>query len=464
MREDQHAGAVERARLLRQLGDAYFFLGDFARADTRLEEVLGLLGHSLPVTTGGWLRLAARTLAQRLGRRALGLLGLRPAQAERHGHLEASKAAARRALMGGYRFETVPILALSLLAVELGERGGQESAVALAMLAHAAALGGLSRLAASYFTRARAVAERLHDRPALVSVVLLEAVLLTTTGRFDEALARIEEGLGLALEVRDRVNAAAMEQLQGLVRALRGELPAMWACYERARVQLGGSSESHAQTCTAGVALSLALLGRHEEARQAAEPCLDRVPPELRLTRAALLVALTLAEAWSGRLERACRRGEEAYRCYGVSTAVPPPCNQFLEAPIEAYVTAWRQARAAGDVLAVSTSRRRARALAREIGRWARLYPIGRPMADFYRGEVAALDGAGRRARRAWRRCLQRARALRMPWYEARAHLALGTGGEPDCEGHLRPAQALFDTMEARHHGELARRALAGVG
>src|SRR5207248_2509661 len=115
------------------LGDACFDLGDFGGADRHLVSALALLGHRLPGSRGRWLAFVLRATASRIARRLLGRA--RPAAAD-GGRLEASRAAGRLALMRAYQFRGLEVLALSLLAVSLGELSGSDNVFALGVLGH----------------------------------------------------------------------------------------------------------------------------------------------------------------------------------------------------------------------------------------------------------------------------------------------------------------------------------------
>lgn len=458
------AAQHERAHLLRVLGDAYFCLGDFARADLHLESALAMLGYALPKTKGAWTRLAIRMLLRRIPRMWLRRRRPRPESDSDPRLIEASRAAARRAQMGGYRFETIEILALSLLAVELGEDGGRDNAFALGVLGHVAALRGLSRWARRCFDRAHAVAERVGDRPALVGVMLLEAVFLLVTGRIAEAKRLMQEGIVLAEEVGDRVNAAGLDQLRGLADALTGTLTDMRDCYERAANLMRGYSEQHQYTCSAGSALSASLLGRLDEARATAEGSLAHLAPELMLTRVALLTSVTFAHAWNGDANQACEAADAAVACFGSSTAVPPPCLLFLEAPLEAYLAAWRARAQNGRLREAAVLARKVRRLVRGLKGWANWYPIGTAAAHLYEGRYRAARGQHRAARRAFSRALAAAQRLRLPWHQAQAHLEIGklVGSGPVAErrAHLETARDLFRVTGAGHHVRMAECAL----
>jgi tetratricopeptide (TPR) repeat protein len=82
------------------------------------------------------------------------------------------------------------------------------------------------------------------------------------------------------------------------------------------------------------------------------------------------------------------------------------------------------------------------------LGRFARVFPIGRPRALLHRGLIAWTDGRAPRARRDWRAALAAAERLQMPYEQALALDILGRHGEPGQRPAARErAAALFERI-----------------
>jgi hypothetical protein len=82
------------------------------------------------------------------------------------------------------------------------------------------------------------------------------------------------------------------------------------------------------------------------------------------------------------------------------------------------------------------------------LGRYARVFPIGRPRALLHQGLVAWTDGRARRARRDWRAALAAAEGLGMRYEQALALDILGRHGEPGQRPAARErARAVFERL-----------------
>jgi hypothetical protein len=103
------------------------------------------------------------------------------------------------------------------------------------------------------------------------------------------------------------------------------------------------------------------------------------------------------------------------------------------------------------------------------LGRYARVFPIGRPRALLYRGLLAWLAGRPAPARRAWRDALAAADRLGMRYDQALALEMLGRHGEPGQRPRYRErARELFDqlgvTDQSSPEALAARMAIHGLG
>jgi hypothetical protein len=85
------------------------------------------------------------------------------------------------------------------------------------------------------------------------------------------------------------------------------------------------------------------------------------------------------------------------------------------------------------------------------LGRYARVFPIGQPRALLHRGLIAWADGRAARARRDWRAALAAAERLDMRYEQALALDILGRHGEPGQRAAARErAGSLFEWLGVR--------------
>jgi len=108
-------------------------------------------------------------------------------------------------------------------------------------------------------------------------------------------------------------------------------------------------------------------------------------------------------------------------------------------------VELWRGAAAAGQRDAADLERAAVKAC-KDASAIAGRVPFVAPDADYWLGECEWIRRQPVRARRRWERALSRARALDMPFAQARAHLALSRIDEasPAARAHRERAVELF--------------------
>jgi hypothetical protein len=96
---------------------------------------------------------------------------------------------------------------------------------------------------------------------------------------------------------------------------------------------------------------------------------------------------------------------------------------------------------------------------------FARIFPIAQPRACLYQGWYNWLAGAPVRANRAWRKSLDTAEQLAMPYEQGRAHYELGRHATSDIQRqtHLQQAFDTFARLGARYDQAQAADALNGA-
>ena len=182
--------------------------------------------------------------------------------------------------------------------------------------------------------------------------------------------------------------------------------------------------------------------------------------PIHRLEGAAFLADAALdrgdLSAWQHWLEQAA---------LWIKAVNPTVKSRTLPALCAAFRTAMRQPEHAEPAGVRDIRCRLAKASAANLGRFARIYPIGRPRAVLFQGDLEASLGRTARAAKLWRQALADALQLDMP-ADALASLArLRAGGHSLGEAEQRGAQSL-DAMlldrdpEWRKTAELAAVAL----
>jgi ATP/maltotriose-dependent transcriptional regulator MalT len=176
--------------------------------------------------------------------------------------------------------------------------------------------------------------------------------------------------------------------------------------------------------------LALVRLGRIHDAneRLATLPAPSASDSPLTLAiRAATSAALEMRQ---GRLTSALVAADRVHRLLPWASQVPPVWPDVLTNPIEVYLAAWqaaRDARGADAGRLARVARRRIRALRS----WGRLFPVARPIADYFTGRAEWLAGRVDQSAALFQRAQEGARARGLSHYEALSADALATLRRP---------------------------------
>ena len=129
--------------------------------------------------------------------------------------------------------------------------------------------------------------------------------------------------------------------------------------------------------------------------------------------------------------------------------------------PAEAYVAQWEIEVAANGVTA--TTRRGADVALKRLKSFAGVFPIGRPRLHVLMGRRHWLLGHRNDAFASWRRAVDLAQQLSMPFELALAELELGRHGNAadDRDVHLQRALELFVALGAAPRADLVRSLIA---
>jgi len=99
----------------------------------------------------------------------------------------------------------------------------------------------------------------------------------------------------------------------------------------------------------------------------------------------------------------------------------------------------------------------------KNLERYARTFPIGRPRAWLRRGQYLWLSGKRAQAHQLWRKSLATAQELAMPYEQGLAHYQIGRhldAGDPERQAHLQQAIDLFSRLGAEPAWDRAQAAL----
>ncbi len=455
-------GALER-----RLALAHYSLGQLAPTRECLRRSLALLGWPAP---GGRLRLGVSLLAhlllQTLHRAAPDRWrqrrSARGGQGRRERRVEAVRACRLLCEVDYITGKPLRLLHGMLRALNMAEscstppgesNAGDDLSLLASVYGASATMFGLIHrsLGPIYIRRAHAaaldaVARRGRHLPDVAFTFLATSGFHLGIGAFDAAEEDLRRGDELYRLVGDGRRWGQVVAWQAAIAELRGEHE---SCRQYALL-ICDSSERRGDDNTRAYGLtyraSMALL--RGEPERAVEHCrqalaglegnIDRVEEKRArslLARARLRLG-DAAAAWSA--------AEAAARLSAGSPPTMPHSLTGYASVAEVTLALWERELEAGAEAA-------ARRAVRELERYARAFPLGRPRARLARGRLAWLDGRVQAARRADREALRAARGLGMPLEEALAHGQLGR--------HLESADG-----ECKAHREQAERLLAKLG
>jgi len=109
---------------------------------------------------------------------------------------------------------------------------------------------------------------------------------------------------------------------------------------------------------------------------------------------------------------------------------------------------------------------RRARTALKDVRRFARVIPVGRPRALLWRGSVASLAGNSTEARHRWAHTIALAERMGMPYEAAMARFSIGRdlgAGDPEGRRMLEIAYEALSTLGAVFDATRVRDSLAAV-
>jgi tetratricopeptide (TPR) repeat protein len=406
------ATTVIKARLHRLRAEAAFALGDLAACRRDAESALREIHRPLPTTPAGWsLRLLGQASRQLL-HRALPAVPRRASGADQLACAEGAAAAALAASAFYFTGDWLPMTTVVALGTNLAERAGA-SALRIESFAQLGYIAGLARLdgvARFYFGQAARLAEAAGDSRALAVGLYLQAFHDLGLGRWVDVEARGGNAISLLDDIGDPQGADVARTIVGHAIFFQGRVEEAGDWYQA----LADSARRRAnrQHMGWGLALearSLLAAGQSDRAVVLLEEARD-VLAGLGLADA-LSIAMCeglLASAYlaDGRTESA--RAVTAALAPRLCGAVLPlaPCLHAYLAAAEVALASWQGGTAEGPArTAVQTA-------ARDLRRFARMFPIARPASLRIQAEVAARAGSRRRAAALARRGVHQAKAL----------------------------------------------------
>ncbi len=307
-----------------------------------------------------------------------------------------------------------------------------------------AGLGGLHVLARRYARRAKAIAREVNDPAALGWVLEVTGLYALGVGQAKAALADLEEAIAISRRLGDwrRWGESMATLAQGAYYC--GDIARGWETWNELRL----TAESRGDDLQRAWGLNGCAEGLlRKNAPDAAQRAIEDLTTanslfEQNVDRISQLGSWGLL-AWAYTRENDPQNALSALRAgLRLADEVGSPTGHY---PLAGYANLaraahwlWeRQPRGGSAELAELA----AHAL-RALDRYARVFPIGRPVAHLCLGATYWLQGYRERAIRQWRKTLTLAQSLQMPYEELLAHEELACRLSPDDPRRLEHDQA----------------------
>ncbi len=447
MAEEAGTPAARLARWHRQIGQAYWGLGNLTALRNHVETALAL--HDRPIPTDR-SHLSISLLRQ------LGIQSwhrLRPPafiRTDQENTLEMVRA--YKLLGQAYFFLNESNLTIysTLQQLNLAERipPSPELAEALANMCIVAALVPMHSIAQTYQRRSLAVAEQIQDAYTRGQVIAVCSLYHLGIGNWDTVQEFVQRSTGIARSIGDHRIWESVSGVGALAHGFVGEFEKSLAGF--ADVYASSRRSSNTQTYiwgTLGQAENLLILGDLDRANNFLEEAKSLPIQDFgrdSVIRANILVAL--AQDRQGNRQTAITAANQALE---LITNAPPTASYLLHhygELGELFLKMWE------DNPNETTYRQSAQLMCKALKAFARVFPIGKARSALCQGRLLYLSGKPEAAERLWEHAMPFASKLAMPYDTGLLHLALGRYGTQSTRTqHLNNALEIFTNLHAKH-------------
>jgi tetratricopeptide (TPR) repeat protein len=469
-----------KASWQRQLGEAYYALGNMGKSLGHFQAALTLLGLSVPRSRWRLAMQMLRELARQLLHRAWPWLFLGRRRRVRETLLEAARAYERLAQIHYLDDAKLACLHSAFRTLNLAESAGTSPELARAY-ANASVLFGLLSMhgtARAHAERARKTADEVNLVPCSTYVFEVVGVYWYGVGDWTRAKETLGEARALAERIGDMRRWDEILFPWSMVPAHQGDFARggelASQMYESAKrrgiVQVQSWGLSWELACLLPLdQRSREVSCRVEELMHTLESLLaEHSVKSGALVRADEVLAhglLAKARWRRSEVDLALRSADAAAR----AGAGSEPTSHYVLAGYagmaEVYLGLWESGR--GDAVLAEEMAGKVYPVCKTLHTFAKMHPVGHPLAWLYQGLAHWLAGKARKARRCWSESLAAAERLAMPYEQGLAHYELGRWAEysdPQRREHLSRAAELFQQTAAKHDLTLAEKALGAQG
>jgi eukaryotic-like serine/threonine-protein kinase len=455
---------LHQASLERQLGQAYFALGDWTQGQEHLEHAVALLGWPVPRRRGQLIRGLLRQVAmQAIQRRIMPINLIRGRAPDRRARaLEASRAYARLGQLYSVSGDTLRLIYSSFRGANLAETARTPVEMSQFYAAMCLTFGyvPLHSVALAYERRARATAESTNDLSTIAWVLQLTGIYDVGVGRWrdaDDALSRAAE---IADQIGDKLRWQESVSILAIARTYQGDIANTAQMREAIAAEARRNGGLQGQIwALLGQAESALLLGHVNDALNALDNLAGLAGANIsHPNKISLNAGLAVAHLYIGEQELAWQAASSALELIAQSAPAEavhmvPTFNGLAGV----CLSLWEGQPSSAEFQAAA---RQANAALRKA---ARAFPIGQPGIWRAQGRMEWLLGNPVRAQKAWAKALDVAEKLAMPYEQALVHYEIGrhlSDQDPARTAHLERATELFSQLGAVYFQARARVAL----
>ena len=443
------------ARWHRLLGEALYGLGRLEEARSELEQAAALLG--LPLPTG-----RARKRGELLGQIARQVIfRARPpqivAEGERQTLKEKTRVYERLARIAYFGGEVERALFACVHGLNLAEQLGPTAELAYATTNMRVGAIFFPAISEAYRKRAEALVREIDDPTATAHWLTLESMYQVGQGKWAAAEALAEQAITVVEQLGDRRTRGDIMAIQGFIAYYQGQFGRAAQLYAELYTasRLSGNNEHYAWGMN-GLAMNGLPLGQFNEAA-------------MLLARSGALLADStdfVAKSLNYGLEAvALLRQKRPAMALDIALAghrimvdaTPFSATNFdsFAGVAETFLALWEAAGTGAPLDAIEPAQSaRLPQLAKQacdgMGRYARIFPIGRARALTLAGWRLRMTGNHAAARTSWQQAVSAAEQLGMPYEAALAHFHRGRFARGDERGeHLDLARDGFAALGA---------------
>lgn len=446
---------LQEALLLRQLGIAYFGLGNLPQTRLHSSAALALLKWSVPATKRGLLLgILNQALRQFLHRRfPQWLIGRRPQ--ERDAIAVALPAFQSVGQIDYFFGNAASFLYVILRALNLSERAGYSQGLALGYASMGVSAGTLKRhkMAQLYRRLGRQSAPLVDDPGALSFVYQALGLYSAGTCDWEDAIELLNMAIAIAQRIGNRRRLVESKTSLGTIAHGRAQYDLAYeqfsATYEIAvesgNIQyqkVGRNRQAQVLIRRGELQQALALLTQLSEEETENEDLNARV-----MNSSLLGVACVRAKQF----EAARTHTDRALKLIMESSATAGTIFEGYCSLPEVYLRLWEAAeQGQSGIVADDALQSQAHRAVKKLNGYAKRFPIAYPRALIWQGLYFWLTGKPQKAHHAWAQCITFSQQKGMPYEEALASYEIARhpldGASPN-PALQQKAQAIFDNL-----------------